>query len=234
VLKQNLPPREFIAADYSFLNRELALHYGIEGVEGAELRRVSLVGTPRGGLLGHGAFLTASANGVDTSPVVRGIYLLEKMLGYSPPPPPPDVPVIEPDIRGAATIREQLIKHREVKTCAECHRKIDPMGFALENFDPVGAWRERYENKTTIDATGHMPDGASFTDLDDFRRLLLEDEDRFTRGLAENLLTYALGREVDFGDRPAIDKMLEELKANDGGLRDLIRGVVLSESFGKN
>ena len=119
VLTENLPLREFLAADYSFLNRELALHYGIEGVEGSELRRVSLQGTARGGILGHGAFLTASANGVDTSPVVRGIYVLEKLLGYKPPSPPPDVPAIEPDIRGAITIREQLEKHRADASCAE-------------------------------------------------------------------------------------------------------------------
>ena len=113
VLDNNLPLREFLDADYSFLNRELALHYGIEGVQGNELQRVSLKGSRRGGLLGQGAFLTASANGVDTSPVVRGIYVLEKLLGYTPPPPPPDIPAIEPDIRGAVTIREQLEKHRE-------------------------------------------------------------------------------------------------------------------------
>ncbi len=234
ILDHNLPTRDFIAADYSFLNRELAMHYGIEGVNGNELQRVSLAGTPRGGLLGHGAFLTASANGVDTSPVVRGIYLLEKLLGYSPPPPPPDVPAIEPDIRGATTIREQLIKHREIKTCAECHRKIDPMGFALENFDPVGGWREQYETKIAIDSTGQMPDGERFADLNEFRRLLLKDEDRFTRGLTEKLLTYAIGREVDFGDRPAIDKMIEELNTKSGGLRDLIHGVVQCETFRKN
>ena len=108
VLDQNLPLREFLAADYSFLNRELAIHYGIKGVEGNELKRVSLKGSRRGGLIVQGSFLTASANGVDTSPVVRGVYVLEKILGYTPPPPPPDVPVIEPDIRGAITVREQL------------------------------------------------------------------------------------------------------------------------------
>ena len=137
VLDNNLPPREFLDANYSFLNRELALHYGIQGVEGNKLRRVSLSGSSRGGLLGHGAFLTASANGVDTSPVVRGIYVLEKILGYTPPPPPPDVPAVEPDIRNATTIRDLLAKHREVSTCASCHRKIDPLGFALKTMTPL-------------------------------------------------------------------------------------------------
>lgn len=234
ILDHNLPTRDFIAADYSFLNRELAAHYGIEGVSGNELQRVSLAGTPRGGLLGHGSFLTASANGVDTSPVVRGIYLLEKLLGYSPPPPPPDVPTIEPDIRGAATIREQLVKHRESKTCAECHRKIDPMGFALENFDPVGGWREQYETKTAIDSTGQLPNGERFEDLNEFRRLILNDEDRFTLALTEKLMGYALGRKLEISDRPAIDTVLAELDSKQGGLRDLIRLIVLSKPFQSN
>ena len=132
ILSNNLHPKEFLSADYSFLNRELAMHYGIEGIEGNHLRQVSLAKSPRGGILGHGLLQTASANGVDTSPVVRGIYVLEKLLGYSPPPPPPDVPEIESDISGASTLREQLYKHRNVASCAECHRKIDPLGFALE------------------------------------------------------------------------------------------------------
>ena len=136
--------------------------------------------------------------------------------------------------RGATTIREQLIKHREIKTCAECHRKIDPMGFALENFDPVGGWREQYETKIAIDSTGQMPDGERFSDLNEFRRLLLKHEDRFTRGLTEKLMTYALGRELEVGDRPAVDAILAELDARQGGLRDLIRLMILIEPFGEN
>ena len=169
VLSNNLRPSELISADYSFLNRELALHYGIEGVDGHELKKVSLKGTPRGGLIGQSLFLTASANGVDTSPVVRGIYVLENLLGYSPPPPPPDVPVIESGISGAKTIREQLAKHREVETCAECHRKIDPLGFALENFDATGMWRSHYGRKLKIDASGTLPNGDTFNGVPDFR-----------------------------------------------------------------
>ncbi|QXD22646.1 DUF1592 domain-containing protein [Opitutia bacterium ISCC 51] len=234
VLDENLRPKEFLSADYSYLNRELGLHYGIEGIEGHELRRTSLKGTSRGGLLGQGLFLVASANGVDTSPVVRGIYVLEKLLGYSPPPPPPDVPAIESDIRGARTIREELAKHREVATCAECHRKIDPLGFALENYDAVGAWRSHYEKQLEIDASGMLPDGSSFDTVSEFRALMIEREDEFTRGLAEKLLTYALGRKLDLGDRPVLDRMLTTLKEEQGGLRDLVEAVVLSESFSKN
>ena len=228
VLNENLPPREFLSADYSFLNRELALHYGIEGVEGNQLQRVSLQDTRRGGLLGQGAFLTASANGVDTSPVVRGIYVLEKLLGYTPPPPPPDVPAIEPDIRGAVTIREQLEKHRTSETCAECHRKIDPLGFALENFDAIGGWRDQYARNLPVDATGQLPGGDRFKTIPQFRNQLLEREEQFNRCLTEKVMTYALGRELESGDRPAIDQILAELKTNEGGLADLIRLIVLS------
>jgi hypothetical protein len=234
VLDNNLSLREFLDADYSFLNRELALHYGIEGVQGNELQRVSLKGSRRGGLPGHGAFLTASANGVDTSPVVRGIYVLEKLLGYTPPPPPPDVPMIEPDIRGAVTIREQLLKHREIATCAECHRKIDPLGFALENFDAIGGWRDEYGKKNPIDSAGKLPGGDSFRTFPEFRRLLVDRQDQFSRCLTEKLLTYALGRELEVGDRPGIDEILAELDGRKGGLSELIRLVVLSKPFLSN
>ena len=234
VLDENLPLREFLAADYSFLNRELAAHYGISGVEGSELQRVSLPAEARGGLLGHGAFLTASANGVDTSPVVRGIYVLEKLLGYSPPPPPPDVPDIEPDIGDATTLREQLVKHREIATCAACHRKIDPLGFALENFDAVGAWRDEYGKKMPIDAAGRLPTGDTFTNVPEFRKLIVDRSEQFDRCLTEKLMTYALGRELEIGDRPATDKILAELSEKKGGLRDLIRLVVASEPFATN
>ncbi|MCP4785359.1 MAG: DUF1592 domain-containing protein [Fuerstiella sp.] len=234
VLDENLPLREFLAADYSFLNRELAEHYGISGVEGNELQRVSLQSGTRGGLLGQGAFLTASANGVDTSPVVRGIYVLEKVLGSPPPPPPPDVPTIEPDIRGATTLREQLVKHREIATCAACHRKIDPMGFALENFDAIGAWRDEYEKKLPIDAAGKLPTGDAFSNVPEFRKLMLDRSEQFNRCLTEKLLTYALGRELEIGDRPATDRILAELKETKGGLRDLIRLVISSDSFARN
>ena len=231
VLDKNLSLREFLDADYSFLNRELALHYGIKGVQGNELQRVSLKGSRRGGLPGHGAFLTASANGVDTSPVVRGIYVLEKLLGYTPPPPPPDVPAIEPDIRGAVTIREQLLKHREIATCAECHRKIDPLGFALENFDAIGGWRDEYGKKNPIDSAGKLPGGDSFRTFPEFRKLLVNRQDQFNRCLSEKLMTYALGRELEVGDRPSIDEILTELDGKKGGLRELMRLVVLSKPF---
>jgi hypothetical protein len=234
VLDKNLPLREFLEADYSFLNRELAEHYGISDVKGNDLRLVSLPSGSRGGLLGQGAFLTASANGVDTSPVVRGVYVLEKLLGYTPPPPPPDVPGIEPDIRGAVTLREQLEKHREITTCAACHRKIDPLGFALENFDAIGGWREEYEDKMPVNAAGKLPSGDVFSTVPEFRKLMVDRTEQFNRCLTEKLLTYALGRELEIGDRPSVDEILAELDGKRGGLRDLMRLVVLSKPFLSN
>ena len=234
VLDNNLSLREFLDADYSFLNRELALHYGIQGVEGNELQRVSLNGIRRGGLPGHGAFLTASANGVDTSPVVRGIYVLEKLLGYTPPPPPPDVPAIEPDIRGAVSIRQQLERHRDSATCAQCHRRIDPLGFALENFDAIGGWRDKYDGNVPIDSAGELPGGDSFRTIPEFRQLLFRSTGPVQPLPAEKLLTYALGREIEVGDRPGVDEILAELDAKNGGLRDLIHLVALSNQFQNN
>ncbi|MEN9573035.1 MAG: hypothetical protein RL514_890 [Verrucomicrobiota bacterium] len=234
ILDKNLPPREFLAANYTFVNRELALHYGLPPVEGVQLRQVSLPKGERGGLLTQASFLTASANGVDTSPVVRGVYVQEKLLGYTPPPPPPDVPLIEPDASGATNIREQLAKHRTIETCASCHRKIDPFGFALENFDAIGGWRANYSKDQKIDPTGALPTGEKFTGAADFRNLLIARHEQFTRALTEKLLTYALGRAPEFTDRAVIDGIMKNLSANKGGFKDLVRAVVLSESFGKN
>ena len=234
VLDTNQNVQDFLDADYSFLNRELALHYGIEGVQGNGLQKVSLQGSRRGGLIGHGTFLTASANGVDTSPVVRGIYVLEKVLGYSPPPPPPDVPLIEPDIRGAVSIRDQLLKHRNVATCAECHRKIDPLGFALENYDAIGGWRDEYDGKVSIDSSGKLPDGDSFETPAEFQDALMRRKDQFTRCITEKLLAYALGRELEVSDRPVIDEIVQEISSPGKGLRDLIQEIVASRSFLEN
>ncbi|MEO0414330.1 MAG: DUF1592 domain-containing protein [Verrucomicrobiota bacterium] len=237
LLTSNGPVNKFLDSDYTFLNEPLAKHYGIEGVEGLEFQRVSLTDRRRGGLTGQGAFLTASANGVDTSPVVRGVYLLEQILGEVPAPPPPDVPGLEPDIRGATTIREMLVKHREIKTCAECHRSIDPPGFALENFNAIGGWRDKYGEGgkgLDIDASGALKGDLQFDGVVEFKKHLLTKEDQFTRCLTEKLLTYALGRELDIQDRPEIDRILEELDTKGNGLKDLLMLVVSSELFTNN
>jgi hypothetical protein len=204
------------------------------GLEGNEFRKVSLSGNQRGGILGHGSFLTASANGVDTSPVVRGIYVMNKFLDYTPPPPPDDVPEIEPDVTGATTLREQLVKHRADATCAQCHNKIDPAGFALENYDAIGAWRDQYERKLKVDSSGRLPDGRSFASNAEFRKLVVGQEDIFTRCLTKKLLTYAIGRQLNSSDRPDIDRISKEMAGKDKGLRDLIQAVVASESFLQN
>jgi hypothetical protein len=231
VLKKNLPPRELLAANYSFINRELAEHYGILGVEGNEFRKVSFSGSERGGILGHGSFLTASANGVDTSPVVRGIYVMNKLLDYTPPPPPDDVPEIEPDVTGATTLREKLIKHREDASCAQCHKKIDPAGFALENYDAIGAWREKYNKSLEVDSSGKLPNGKTFSSPSEFKKLVIEEKTTFVRCLTKKLLTYAIGRKLNSGDRNTVDSIVAEMTRSGKGLRDLIKMIVLSETF---
>ncbi|MBP52508.1 MAG: hypothetical protein CMI27_05130, partial [Opitutae bacterium] len=234
VLNTNLPILELLSADYSFMNRELAAHYGISGLEGNEFRKVSLSGAERGGILGHGSFLTASANGVDTSPVVRGIYVMNKLLDYTPPPPPDDVPEIEPDVTGATTLREKLVKHRADASCAQCHKKIDPAGFALENYDAIGAWRVKYDRKLDVDPSGRLPNGETFSSPGEFRNLVLEQEETFIRCLTKKMLTYAIGRKLNSGDRLVVDEMVEEMNNSAAGLRDLVEQIVLSKTFRYN
>ncbi len=208
--------------------------YGLPPLAGSQLRKVSLARGERGGLITQASFLTASANGVDTSPVVRGVYVQEKILGYSPPPPPPDVPLIEPDASGATTIREQLAMHRANATCASCHQKIDPYGFALENFDAIGGWRENYSEDHEIDSSGNLPTGETFVGVTDFRNLLIDRHEQFTRSLTEKLLTYGLGRELQVGDRSDVDTIIHQVQKESLGLRDLIQLVIQSETFRTN
>ena len=231
VLEENLQPVELLSADYSFINRELGEHYGISGLEGNEFRKVRMEGIERGGILGHGSFLTASANGVDTSPVVRGIYVMNKLLDYSPPPPPDDVPEIEPDVTGATTLREKLIKHREDASCAQCHKKIDPAGFALENYDAIGAWREKYNKSLEVDPSGKLPNGKTFSSPSAFKKLVIEEKTTFVRCLTKKLLTYAIGRKLNSVDRDTVDSIVEEMIDSGKGMRDLIKMIVLSETF---
>jgi hypothetical protein len=194
---------------------------------------VSLPDHRRGGLLGQASILTLTANGVDTSPVIRGAWVLENILGSPPPPPPPDVPVIEPDIRGATTIRERLEKHRAVAACATCHALIDPPGFALESFDAIGRWRDAYsdtEKKPPVDPSGELS-GEAFKDVTEFKRLLVERPERFARCLVEKLLVMALGRELDVADRPAIRRILARAAPDGYRLRDLVVLCCESELF---
>jgi hypothetical protein len=198
-------------------------------------KRVSIKGNPRrGGILGMAAVLTVSANGVETSPVTRGVWVSENILGVVPPPPPDEVPSIDSDVRGATTIRERLEKHRSVKTCAECHRKIDPLGFGLESFDPIGRWRVNYpgKKKQRIDPSGEFPSGESFRNFSEFRNILATTrKDVFTRNLVEKLLTYSTGRHMGVRDQFEIDEILERVRKADYGLERLVIEVLTSAVF---
>ena len=238
LLEENSPIASFLDSSFTFVDGGLARLYGIDGVRGSRFRKVELRDARRGGLLGMASVLTATANGIDTSPVVRGVWVLENILGAPPHPPPPDVEPLEPDIRGAATIRDQLMKHRNVPTCNACHRSIDPPGFALESFDPIGGWRERYPRPGApdplIDASGELPSGKRFEDVEDLKRLLLEDHQAdFARCLTEKLLTYATGRTVGPSERAAVEAIAARA-ADGGGLRDLVLDVIASEAFASN
>lgn len=223
---------EFIDSDYTFLNGALAQHYGIPGIEGEALRKVILKPKyRRGGLLGHGSILTATSNGVETQPVLRGVWILNNLLGTPPNPPPPDVEPIEPDTRGVSSIRELMEKHRENPTCYECHRKMDPLGLAMENFDHVGAWRDRYSKSLPIDSKGEMPDGFALKGAEGIRDYLMERPDRFTRCLTEKLLVYALGRRLSFIDRDDIDRIVSTLPDQRYGLRELVHQTVAADAF---
>ena len=191
--------------------------------------------------------LKVTANGTTTSPVMRGSWLLERILGTPPSKPPPDVEAIEPDIRGATTIRDQLAKHRAVESCARCHREIDPPGFALENFDVIGGWRDRYRamgsrrnqngkwvrysNGPPVDSGDVLPDGRSFSNIDEYRQLLLTDKDQLARNLIEKLLAYSTGAETTPLDKPEIEEIVGRVRAKNYGFRSLIHEIVQSDLF---
>ena len=232
LLQQNESVLKFVDADYTFVNEALARHYGLEGVTGEIFQQVALAPEDRrGGLLGHGSILTLTSNGVETQPVVRGIWVLENLLGTPPSPPPPDVQPVEPDTRGVKTIRELMAKHRTIPTCNECHRKIDPIGLALENFDHLGRFRGRYSKQARIDPSGEMPDGSKFDGPDGIRDYLLARPNQFTKCLTEKLMIYALGRRLSFTDRGDIDSIVASAAKNGYGFRDLVKRVVASEAF---
>lgn len=232
LLSENRNLLEFVDSDYTFLNGALARHYGIPGVTGDRFEKVSLLPEHnRGGLLGHGSILTATSNGVETQPVVRGVWILENLLGTPPNAPPPDVDPIEPDTRGVSTMRELMDKHRNNPTCFECHRKIDPLGLSMEKYDHVGAWRDRYAKRLTIDASGKMPDGTSIDGPPGIKEYLKARPHQFTRCLTEKLFIYGLGRRLSFTDRDDVDRIVNLMPKLDYGLRELIIQVVASEPF---
>lgn len=250
VLKHDLSITNFLASDFTMLNGRLAKHYAIPGVDGFAFKKVNLPpDSHRGGVLTMASVLKVTANGTTTSPVMRGVWLLDKILGAPPRRPPADVGTIEPDTRGSSTIREQLDKHRQLESCAVCHVKIDPPGFALESYDVIGGWRDyyratgngkpviidgttmRYLHGPKVDSSCVMPDGRPFANIDEFKRLLLEQKDQFARALASKLIAYATGAAPDITDQPAIAAMAGAIKSKHDGFRSLVHEVVQSKMF---
>ncbi|WP_243395552.1 DUF1592 domain-containing protein [Sphingomonas oleivorans] len=232
VLRTNRSVLDFIAADYTFLNQRLAEHYGIGGVNGTAFRRVNLdPSAHRGGLLGQASILTVTSYGNHTSVVKRGKWILDNMLAAPPPPPPPDVPALQEKHDGRLlTAREQLEMHRKNPTCAACHVKMDPLGFSLENFDAVGAFR-RTDAGQPIDVSATMPDGMKFSGLTGLQQVLMARKDEFTGAFTERLLTYALARGVGAHDMPAIRSITRAAAADDYRIQTIIRGIVTSDPF---
>ena len=225
---------ELLTADYTFLNERLARHYGIANVYGSHFRRVQYPDDRRAGLLGHGSVLTVTAYPNRTSPVVRGKWLLENLLGAPPPPPPPNVPALRENGEGAkpTTVRERIEAHRANPVCASCHAQMDPLGFALENFDAVGKFRTiDAEAKTPIDASGTLVDGQKFDGPAEFRRLLLTRQDDFVRTITEKLMTYALGRGVEYYDLPVVRQILRDAAAHGNRWSAIVEGIVSSAPF---
>ena len=254
LLRKDLPARNVVSSDFTYVNERLASHYGLPPVQGVALRRVDLPpDSPRGGLMTEAAVLKVTANGTTTSPVLRGAWIMERILGQKPPPPPPSVPALDPDIRGAVTIRQQLERHRSQETCAACHAKIDPAGFALENFDVMGGWRERYRAEggtpepgiaksgqkfsfhygLPVDASGQLPDGRNFHDVRELKQLLLANEKQLAMNLLKQFSVYATGAPVRFADRQQLDRILQRTSSGHYGVRSLILELIQSDLFTK-
>jgi hypothetical protein len=224
---------ELLTADYTFVNERLARHYGIPNVAGSRFRKVALPDPRRAGLLGHGSILTVTSYSTRTSPVIRGKWLLENVLGAPPPPPPPDVPALPDTGKGGkpASVRERLQQHRANAVCATCHSRMDPLGFALENFDAIGRWRDTGEDRAPIDASATMPDGSKFNGPAELRTALSARSDEFVRTVASKLLTYALGRGLEPYDMPAIRAIVHDAAAQDYRWSAVILGIVKSVPF---
>ncbi len=252
LLRADLPARNIVDSDFTFLNERLADHYGIKGISGVSFRKVKLPpDSLRGGLMTQASVLKVTANGTTTSPVLRGHWITERILGLETPPP--TVEAVEPDIRGAVTIRQQLEKHRTNASCAACHSKMDPPGFALESFDVMGGYRERYRAVSDkvppvkgyglngqafafhyalpVDSAGTLPDGRPFKDVREFKKLLVRNEVPIARNLVRQLTIFATGAPVRFSDREEIEKILEATKANQYGVRSMVQAIVQSELF---
>ena len=248
LIRENLSVANLVAADFTFLNRRLAEHYKLPGIEGLEMRKVMLpADSVRGGLLSQASVHKITANGTSTSPIPRGNFVLANLLGRPSPPPPPNVGGVEPDTRGTTTIREQLAAHRDSPICAGCHRNIDPPGFALESFDPIGGLRDKYRFAKTevevagdtpyelglpVDASGETTNGATFGGFADYQQVLLDTEmDAISRNLASQLIAFGTGASIEFSDRDAVDEIISSTKQQNYPLRTMIHKVVASDLF---
>ncbi len=234
MLREDRPASEMLTADYTFVNERLARHYQIPNVYGSHFRRVAVTDEARKGLLAKGGILAVTSYGNRTSPVLRGKWVLEQMLGMPPPPPPPDVPPLDDKNKAdkPLTMRQMMERHRSNPACASCHKLMDPIGFALENFDAVGAWRSTYgEAAAPVDVSGQLFDGSKFENFNQFRQVLLSHSDQFVSTATEKLLTYALGRGLEHYDAPAVRKILREAAPSQYRWSSLILGVVKSAPF---
>ena len=234
VVREDRNVLDLLRANYTFVNERLARHYGIPNVYGSRFRRVTLAeSSERGGLLGHGSILTVTSYANRTSPVLRGKWVLENIVGSPPPPPPPNVPTLkDTDTEGRVlSMRERMAQHRANPACASCHQLMDPAGLSLENFDAIGRWRVRTESGGAVDAAGGLPDGSSFSGMSGLRAALVRRPDVFVGTLTEKLLTYGLGRGLDFYDAPAVRKIVRTAEMTDYRFSSLVLGIVKSEPF---
>jgi hypothetical protein len=253
MVTRNLSVTTVVDSSFTIMNSRLARHYGVPWPGGHEVQEVPLPSNAhRGGMITHGSVLKVTANGTTTSPVIRGVWMMDRIMGQEVPPVPAGVPAIEPDIRGAKTIREQLAKHRTVEACAACHAKIDPPGFALENYDVIGGYRAQYRAVNDgvkpakagklgkeggwhpgprVDASYTTADGRPFADLAEFKKILLADPDQLARNLAAKLLTYGTGAGISFADRSTLEEIVAGTRPGGHGVRSLIHAVVASEAF---
>jgi mono/diheme cytochrome c family protein len=231
ILRADRSVLDFIDADYTFLNQRLAEYYNIPGVKGHEFRKVDLKGTKRGGILTQASVLTVSSYANRTSPVLRGKWILETLLNAPPPPPPPDVPVLDEKVLGkSVSLRQQLEQHRANASCASCHARLDPLGFALENFDAIGRWREK-DGNFPVETSGTLADGRSFKGYEELRTILKDDAKDFAEGLAEKMLIYALGRGLESSDRKTVRDIADKMAKEDYRFSSLVLGIVQSAAF---
>jgi len=234
IIREDRPIADLLDADYTFLNERLAKHYGIPGVMGQQFRRVTLpADSVRGGLLGKGAVLMSTSYPNRTSVVIRGKWVLENVFGTPPPAPPPNVPALaeQRDPRKVLPMREQMAAHRKNPVCAGCHSQMDQLGFALENFDAIGEWRDSYTSGTRVDASGQLPDGSKFDGPVALRKVLRERSDQFVTTAVEKLLSYALGRGLEAYDVPALRAIKRGAAADDYRFGSLIQEIVTSVPF---